>query len=269
MTRYQSLHDAQRRFLTALREPLSGEARLRTELPPGRPGVTAAFRRTANSLLRSTAAVSATERLGLYHRQYWYRLLDSLAEDFPRLGEFLDRDRFWPLLERYLTAHPPTSYTLRHLGARLADFAGQDEGLPVRLRARASDLARCDYACMEVFAAPDFLRPSMVDFTRRPVRLSPAVRLVRLRTAIGAELDAPANPRRTPRQRGGLLVVWRDADHCLQHAPEATGLRPVLESLQSSGRLEEVLARVPRLPPPAVLTEAFARWRQRDWFALA
>jgi hypothetical protein len=265
----QSLHDAQRQFLTALREPLSGEARSRTELPPGRPEVTAAFRRTANSLLRSTAAVSATERLGLYHRQYWYRLLDSLAEDFPRLGDFLGRERFWPLLERYLAAHPPTSYTLRHLGAGLAGFAGQDEGLPVRLRARASDLARCEYASMEVFAAPDFLRPSMVDFTRRSIRLSPAVRLVRLRTAIGAGTDVPTNPGRTPRQRGGLLVVWRDADHCLQQAPEAPALRPLLESLQTGGRLEEVLARVPRLPAPAVLTEAFARWWRRDWFALA
>jgi hypothetical protein len=263
------LHDAQRRFFSALLEPLAGEARDRTELPCGRPEVTSAFRGTADLLLRSTSAMSATERLGLYHRQYWYRLLDSLAEDFPRLLEFLGRERFWPLLERYLTARPPASYTLRHLGAGLADFAAQDRGLPVRLRTPASDLARCEYAYMEVFAAPDCRRPADADLALCPLRLAPTVRLVRVHPTLRAVLGIPDAPGATPNRCGSLLVVWRDADHCLRHAAESVRLRPVLESLQAGGRLEEILARVPRLPAHAVITAAFARWRRRNWIALA
>ncbi len=29
--------------------------------------------------------LTATERLDIYHRQYWYRILDSFDEDFPGL----------------------------------------------------------------------------------------------------------------------------------------------------------------------------------------
>lgn len=269
MARPPALYDAQRQFFSALREPLAGEARARTELAPGPADVSVAFRRTANQLLRSTAAVAAPERLGLYQRQYWYRLLDSLAEDFPRLHEFLGRERFWSLLERYLAAHPPTSHTLRHLGAGLAGFVAQDRALPARWRTGAAELARGEYAGMEVFAAPDFRRPTDADFTLHPIRLSPAVRLVRVRTAVGAAFGVPSGAGRVRPRRGGWLVVWRDADHCIQHAIEAAGLRPILASLQVGGRLEEVLVRVPRRPPPAALKAAFARWRGRDWFALA
>jgi hypothetical protein len=60
--------------------------------------------------------VQPEERLELYHRQYWYRLLDSIEEDFPALRLLLGRAPFWRLVEEYLLAAPPTSFTLRHLG---------------------------------------------------------------------------------------------------------------------------------------------------------
>lgn len=263
------LAHTQRRFFDALLEPLSGEARSLTELPPATDDVSTAFRETADALLRSTAAVSAAERLGLYHRQYWYRILDSVAEDFPRLQKLLGRDAFWSLIERYLGAKPPASFTLRHLGAGLADFIAEDGELAATLRPWAADLARFEYAYMEVFEAAEPVLPADAALAADPLRLSPAVRLV---TASRPLYDWMHDDTRPPGDfvpRRQLLVVWRDSGHRLRDAREPLALLPLLRSLQTGGTLGEILARCPRLPAPDVIESAFARWRRRDWIALA
>lgn len=263
------LAHTQRRFFDALLEPLSGEARSVTELAPAAAEVSTAFRETADTLLRSTPAVSATERLGLYHRQYWYRLLDSIAEDFPRLQKLLGRDAFWALMERYLCARPPASFTLRHLGAGLADFIAEDEQLPATLRPWATDLARFEYAFMEVFEAAEAALPSDADLAARELKLSPAVRLLPVARPLSAWMRDEARPPAEFTPRRQLLVVWRDSGHRLRDAREPLSLLPLLRSLQTGGALGDILARCPLLPAPAVIEAAFARWRRRDWIALA
>jgi hypothetical protein len=112
----------QRRFMAALTEPIYGDSRERSQLPP-RPGdVSEAFAETATTLITPSPTLQPVERLELYHRQYWYRLLDSLAEDFPALKALLGKEAFWHLIEAYLESAPPSSFTLRHLGSGLADF---------------------------------------------------------------------------------------------------------------------------------------------------
>src|SRR5580698_10418834 len=38
---------------------------------------------TADQLVKPNDRLTPTERLNIYHRQYWYRILDSFNEDFP------------------------------------------------------------------------------------------------------------------------------------------------------------------------------------------
>ena len=79
------LYLMQCRFLVALQEPLVGESRAKSELPSRPLALSENFGRTARDYIAPSATLRANERLELYHRQYWYRLLDSLAEDFPAL----------------------------------------------------------------------------------------------------------------------------------------------------------------------------------------
>jgi hypothetical protein len=50
--------------------------------------------------------LTSLERLEIYSRSYWYRLLDSLYEDFPGLRAVLGQRAFERLAKAYLTDRP-------------------------------------------------------------------------------------------------------------------------------------------------------------------
>ncbi len=264
---------AQRRFLGALLEPLAGENRALAALPPGAAAPTAAFHAAADELLRSTDAVPARERLGLYHRQYWFRLLDSLAEDFPRVRDFLGGETSFAAFERYLRARPPGCWTLRHLGAGFADHLRADAAIPAFLRPWAAAFAAYDYAHMEIFEAAALPAPADADLASRALTLQPGVALVPVERPISRLLTK--NSARSPaavlslRPRRELQVVWRTAEHALRARREPLVLLPLLQSLRRGGALDTLLASARPLPPPALIEAAFARWRAFGWLALA
>ncbi|MCA9676141.1 MAG: putative DNA-binding domain-containing protein, partial [Myxococcales bacterium] len=149
-----ALRALQRDIMTALRAPLTGDARARAGLP-ARATVTASpVDAVAHTHVTPSATLTAPARLALYQRQYWYRLLDSLAEDFPALRALLGGPAFAALMEAYLEATPPRSYTLAHLGAGLASFIG-DRRHGGDLTIHAAELARLEYALMAAFEAAD------------------------------------------------------------------------------------------------------------------
>lgn len=81
--------------------------------------------------------MSGFERLEIYARQYWFRLLDCLHDDYPALRVLLGERRFHRLCRDYLAAHPSTSWTLRNLGSQLPQFITEAE---------ARDVARVEWA---------------------------------------------------------------------------------------------------------------------------
>src|ERR1700690_4536801 len=92
--------------------------------------------REANRLIKPNARLTSTERLNIYHRQYWYRILDSFNEDFPGLCAVLGDRAFERLSHAYLADCPSQSFTLRNLGSRLEtwmtshpEFAGKNPAL--------------------------------------------------------------------------------------------------------------------------------------------
>lgn len=266
----------QRRFFGALTEPLFGENRARAELPPA-PGAAApsvAFLATADALLRSTPAVPAEERLGLYQRQYWYRLIDSLAEDFPRVRRLLGREAFYSALERHLQACPPATYTLRTLGAGFAAWVARDTATPTSLRPWAAALAALDYAHLGAFEAADAPVAGEDDFAVHPLRLHPSVQLVPVERPLARwlalaadtpESDAPLSPPDDAGAARELHVVWRTPDHRLRETREPRSLLALLSELRVGGPLADLIERTHPLPAPAVIQDAFARWRARHW----
>lgn len=265
---------AQRRFLGALHDPLAGENRALAGLPAGPDAPTDAFHATADALLRSTDLVPARERLGLYHRQYWFRLIDSLAEDFPRVRGLLGGEACMAAIERHLLARPPACWTLRHLGADFAGFLRADASIPEDLRPWAGALADYDYAHMRVFEAATLPAPADADLSTRSLALQPTVVLVPVERPISRLLgENTAHPpqavARASAPRRELHIVWRDSGHVTRVRREPLALLPLLQSLRRGGPLAAVLRASRPLPRPEIITSAFARWRALGWIALA
>jgi len=64
------------------------------------------------------------DRLAIYNRQYWFRLLTVLQEEYPLLRHWLGLVEFNRMAVAYLDAHPSTSPTLRELSDHLVAFLG-------------------------------------------------------------------------------------------------------------------------------------------------
>lgn len=260
----------ERAFMRALREPVFGNSRDLTPLP-GRAGrVSDEFQRTAQRYIQPSTRLEPVERLELYHRQYWFRLLDSMAEDFPTLKRLLGEETFWRLVEAYLEAVPSQSYTLRHLGSRLADFAAQHPALAGKHPRHAIELARLEYAVCEVFEAADepVIEPDRLAVT--PLSLQPHLKLFGLTTPVDAlwrladDAVIPEEWLREPEAGSAFYVAVFREDYRLrvERLPREAFL--LLCGIQRTGALQTALE---ACGLDADAPEEFAG-RVRDWFTV-
>ncbi len=182
----KNLLSLQRNFMAAIREPVFGDSRELTSLPPRTGEVSPEFFALAEKEIVTTPNLEARERLELYHRQYWFRLLDSMDEDFPALKRLLGAEKFWRLVEAYLELVPSRSFTLRHLGSGLADFLKINPGLAGGHPVHAVELAQLEYSLGETFEQPK--RPAVAPDKLAETRLGlqPHLRLLAFHTPADA-----------------------------------------------------------------------------------
>ena len=107
--------------------------------------------RRRSELVKPNDRLTATERLNIYHRQYWYRILDSFNEDFPGLRAVLGERAFERLARAYLSDCPSQSFTLRNLGSRLEAWLGEHSEFAGKNLALALDMVRLEWAHIEAF----------------------------------------------------------------------------------------------------------------------
>jgi Putative DNA-binding domain len=105
----------------------------------------------ANELVIPNDRLTSTERLDIYHRQYWYRILDSFSEDFPGLSAVLGIRAFERLSHAYLADCPSQSFTLRNLGSRLENWLNTHSEFAGKNLALALDMIRLEWAHIEAF----------------------------------------------------------------------------------------------------------------------
>ena len=93
-----------------------------------RPGLEGLVRRgeAPSSILDEVFAgderLSPADRLDIYANMYFFRLLDCLREDFPKVAAAVGDDRFHNLATDFLLRHPSGHPSLRELGRRLPRF---------------------------------------------------------------------------------------------------------------------------------------------------
>src|SRR6202162_4292745 len=107
----------QRTMARAVMQPLTSTERRQQKAPDGRP-----MRSYAAGFIKPNDRLTSFERLEIYNRQYWWRLMASMAEDFPGLQAILGNQRFESLCKAYLADRPSLSFTLRNLGRDLRSW---------------------------------------------------------------------------------------------------------------------------------------------------
>ncbi len=141
-----SLAELQREMADAVMQPLTATEDMRAVSTDGRD-----MNAVAASFIAPNSKLNAFERLEIYNRQYWYRLLGALAEDFPALRAVVGARAFEALSIAYLTAHPSRSFTLRNLGANLAQWLLANPKATGRRHRLAVDVTRIEWAFIEAF----------------------------------------------------------------------------------------------------------------------
>src|SRR5258708_21424394 len=100
-----TLLQLQRRMAYAILQPLTGSDRIAPK--------------TDAEFIKPNDRLTSVERLEIYSRSYWFRVLDSLYDDFPGLRAVLGQRAFLRLSRAYLADCPSRSFTLRNLASCL------------------------------------------------------------------------------------------------------------------------------------------------------
>lgn len=173
--------------------------------------------------IRGHGPLGASERLGIYARMYCARLVDALGEDYPRLAAILGAQAFAAVAHDYVEARPSTHPSLRWFGRGLGDFlaARADPTLP----AYAADLARLEWARLDVFDAPDGELLDVAALRRLPtdawaslrLHLVPALQILSVCWPVHQIWEAAESGRADPWTRMDTwLRVWRQGDQVFQ-----------------------------------------------------
>ena len=203
------------------------------------------------ALIRSDPALSADRRVGVYANAYFERLLGVLETDYPALRATFGELPFRDLATSYLAVHPPTHFSLRYAGERLAEFLGGHAAAdPFRQRfAFGADLARLEWAMVDAFDAADSQTASREQLTdvvperwaELRFRLTPSLQLVGVRHAVQPlrrrfESGSLAEGDLEIEAQAATLCVWRDQERVFHRQlepaeasatpPVATGSKP-------------------------------------------
>src|SRR5947209_6251579 len=98
------LQDLQRLTASVVMRPLGRGMRTDKTWTDGRP--TAAV---AQSFIKPNDRLSSFQRIEIYNRQYWFRLIDCMYEDYPGVRAILGQRKFNRLVRAYLKKYPSRS----------------------------------------------------------------------------------------------------------------------------------------------------------------
>ena len=279
----RQLFQLQRLMTTALFRPLTKDSGMQKTWIDGTP-----TSRIVSRFVKPNDRLSSFERLEIYNRQYWFRILDSFYEDYPGLRAVLGDSGFLRMAETYLTRFPSRSWTMRNLGSGLVRFLTREPHWAKKKQALALEVARFEWAQIEAFDAAsktplDFEALEIASPNELRLDLQPHVRLLELTypvddfvlavkgdetvrgQASNAINTAPraSELKRVPLPKPRLTHV---AIHRFQNALYYKQLEPrgydLLKALQKGYSLEEACLRALRAAPRDT------DWEQkvRDWF---
>ena len=215
--------------------------------------------------------LSAPERLGIYANMYFYRIRDSLEDDFPSLVKLLGKGGFHNLVTDYLLAHPPSHWSLRYAGQHLAAFL-KKHSLAKKWPFIIS-LAELEWALLTAFDAADAVPLSAAHLKKIPpaewgrlkMGLVPSAQLVRSRFPIKTVRERLMKTGKT----GVIdfmptaLVIWREGNRVMYRSCNLFEFR-CLTAFRRGINFGEVCRRIAHdnsaLPAAQKIFSALHRW---------
>jgi hypothetical protein len=256
------------------------------------------MRVVAGEFIKPNDRLTSFERIEIYNRQYWFRLIDCMYEDCPGLRFVLGKNKFNKLIKAYLIDHPSRSFTLRNLCSRLPEFIERNPQLVSPHFDLALDMARFEWAQVVAFDGPA-LPPITVDqlLGKDPVKLhlalQPYLTLLDLRYPLddfliqmkktglrgeasnamsesgGRKQSRKRRPPRRPRRQSVFVVVHRH-DNSLYYKRLDPRAYRILLALHHGFTLQRALTKA--FGPDVdsnVIKEWFATWTELGWFCKA
>jgi hypothetical protein len=282
----------QRQMARAVMAPLTRSERMRRFTPNGRP-----MTQVAGQIIKPNDRLTSFERLEIYNRQYWFRVLDGFSEDFPGLRAILGDRRFDAVAKSYLTDCPSRSFTMRNLGSRLESWLRKHpEYAPGRHRL-ALDMVRLEWAEIEAFdgAAEPPLKPEAfagADPAKLRMRLQPYIHLLDLHYPVddlllaikhdtGTDVASNAFNERQKRKKVSAVTRLKPADvylavHRIDFFVYFRRLEKeeftILRALQKGRTLDRAIAlgfrssAIPMDERASHVTAWFQNWAALGWF---
>ena len=291
-----NLEQLQREVFDVIRQPLTASERMRKHTLDGR-----STKEMVEKIIKPNDRLTSVERLEIYNRVYWFRILSSLADDFPGLRAVIGQHNFDKLITAYLTELPSESFTLRNLGSRLEAWLRKNPKFAPKNEHLALDMVRLEWADIDVFDSaelPKLTERDLQNLGEDPVlHLQPYLRLLdlsypvddlllevrRQNEASEADSDTASNivtMEHTAKQIKRVSLPKRKKIHLAVHRqenevyfkrlqPEAFAL---LIALQEGKRLSEAIAASVDWTSQKVeyitvrLHDWFANWASLGWF---
>jgi hypothetical protein len=295
ITSRRELLDLQRIMTAALFRPLTKSSRMQRKWSDGR-----STSQVVSQFIKPNDRLTSFERLEIYNRQYWFRVLDSFYDDYPASRAVLGDRVFLQMAEAYFVKHPSRSFTMRNLGSRLENFLMREPKWAGDKIVLARDVVRFEWAQILAFDEATVPPAGMTELVHSSpekvrLRLQPHVQLLELwypvdhfvisvkkhealrGEASNAMTSAPVASKLKkvplPKRDKTYVAVHRhgNAVYHKRLEPEAYHL---LNSLRKGETLEEACQRALRRAAKRVdwhknLTKWFENWSALGWFFLA
>jgi hypothetical protein len=236
--------------------------------------------------LTGNERLAPVEQLEIYREQFWLRHTASLVEDFPGVGGILGQSDWERLVEGYLQAYTPRSWTLRELGRHFPEYVARCPELSQQRL--CSDMARLEWAFIELFDAADCPPLDLTKLASLPpnvletgqIILNPALKLLEVSFPVAdlrmrlleSRRNGSAGPGvELPDPLAQQLVLYRAEDRRLYHrpvSPEAFALLSALDRrLSLVAACEHALTAWPEHAERLQQNVAgwFQAWAQRGW----
>jgi hypothetical protein len=282
-----NLLELQRRFTEALMTPLNSDEGISERTSRGE-----SMQEVVEEFVKPNDRLSSVERLEIYSRSYWFRLLSSLNEDFVGLRAVIGDDKFDVLVQHYLEQNPSRSFTLRNLGSRLESWLRANPKYIRPHEQLALDMVRLEWAdteCFDALEEPALTLDDVAHLGDDPtLRLQPNLQLLDLHYPVDdlllqirdeeeEEADEASNTFSEKRSRARLksvrkskpkptFVVVHRVDYLVYFKRVEPEAFRMLQAIREGKSLSEAVdaAFNPSTQAEGKITELVQRWF-RDW----
>ena len=270
----------QREMATAIMQPLTSSDEISPKAKAG--------------YIKPNDRLTSRERLEIYSRSYWYRLIDGIYDDFPGLRAVVGQRAFDRLIRAYLADCPSRSFTMRNLGSRLQAWLKNNPKFAGKKLDLALDMIALEWAHIEAWDGPSkpVLGPEdLLELgPHLKIGLQPYIHLLDLKYPVDdlrvrvntAEHEIASNAPTKPKSRRmiagshmkpkQIYVAVHRYDYDVYYrrlAPEEYRLLEALRSGRNLGRALAACCKDSETPVEELqsnLQTWFATWAELGWF---